>query len=380
MEATASNATLPEAMDARPRLLFVDDEEAILNTMRIMFRRQYDVLLASNGQAALDLLRDNDVDVIVSDQRMPGMVGVEVLREARKIRPRAMRILLTGYSDFSAILGSINDGEIYRFVHKPWSNADLQSMIGQAIEASRKLSGDQLRMLGDDADTETMAHSTRTAILVLDNDTIAVDELNRMLGADYEVHHATRIADGLDLLDRHPIGVLIVETMIGNESVTTLLGLLKQHHPQVVSIVLTHRSDATVAIELINQGQIFRFLIKPTREAMCKRSVQQAIARHESLKTNPALTQRYRVQESPATQAAPQGMLDRIRQLRGLFGAPACGACEASRRRIFWCRRCAGQRRRRHSPIGTTYRFLPALPPARDGRTSQWRACPCARR
>jgi DNA-binding NtrC family response regulator len=324
MEATASNLSIPESMEARPRLLFVDDEEAILNTMRIMFRRQYDVLLANNGQAALDLLRDNDVDVIVSDQRMPGMVGVEVLREARKIRPRAMRILLTGYSDFSAILGSINDGEIYRFVHKPWSNADLQSMIGQAIEASRKLSGDQLRLLGDDTATESASNgSAKPAVLVLDNDMIAVDELNRMLGADYEVHHATSIADGLDLLDQHPIGVLIVETMIGNESVTTLLGLLKQHHPQVVSIVLTHRSDATVAIELINQGQIFRFLIKPTREAMCKRSVQQAIARHESLKTNPVLTQRFKVQEAPTTQAAPQGMLDRIRQLRGLFGVSA---------------------------------------------------------
>ncbi|MGH8459674.1 MAG: response regulator, partial [Nevskiales bacterium] len=264
--------------------------------------------------------RQHDVDVIVSDQRMPGMVGVEVLREARKIRPRAMRILLTGYSDFSAILGSINDGEIYRFVHKPWSNADLQDMIGQAVEAARKLSGDQLRLLADSEAPAVANTGGQPSILILDSDMIAVDELKRMLGADYHLHHSTSIAGGLDLLDKHSIGVLIVETMIGTESVTTLLGLLKQHHPQVVSIVLTHRSDATVAIELINQGQIFRFLIKPTREAMCRRSVQQAVQRHESLKTNPVLTQRFKVQETPAVQAAPGGMLDRIKNLRGRLG------------------------------------------------------------
>lgn len=325
MEATASTLSVPGPQMVRPRLLFVDDEESILTTMRIMFRRKYDVLLASGGEQALELLRQNDVDVIVSDQRMPGMAGVEVLREARKIRPRAMRILLTGYSDFSAILGSINDGEIYRFVHKPWANADLQSMIEQAIDAARKLTDDELKVLGENElpATDLGVRSNRQSILVLDNDTIAVDELNRMLGADYNIHHATTIADGLDLLDKHPIGVLIVETMIGNESVTTLLGLLKQHHPQVVSIVLTHRSDANVAIELINQGQIFRFLLKPAREAMCRRNVQQASQRHASLKSNPVLTQRFKVQEAPVAQAPPQNMLDRIRHLRGLFGTNA---------------------------------------------------------
>lgn len=319
MEAATSPST-PPAGDPRPRLLFVDDEESILTTMRIMFRRQYDVLLANGGEQALELLRQNDVDVIVSDQRMPGMVGVEVLREARKIRPRTMRILLTGYSDFSAILGSINDGEIYRFVHKPWSNADLQDMIGQAVDAARKLSGEEIRLLGDDAPPAATATGGKAAVLILDSDMIAVDELRRMLGGDYDVYHATSIADGLDLLDRHPIGVLIVETLIGGESVTTLLGLLKQHHPQVLSIVHTHRSDANVAIDLINQGQIFRFLIKPTREAMCKRSVQQAVQRHQSLKSNPVLAQRFKVQEAPVAQAAPQGMMQRIRSLRGLFG------------------------------------------------------------
>lgn len=322
MEAQELN-TQPGEQPARPRVLFVDDEERILTTMRIMFRRQYDVLLANSGEQALELLRQNDVDVIVSDQRMPGMVGVEVLREARKLRPRAMRILLTGYSDFSAIIGSINDGEIYRFVHKPWSNTDFQEIIAQAITAARKLTAEDVKQLADDAPVPTPPPASgKHNILILDTDAVAVDEVKRMLSAEYEIHHATSIAAALDLLDKHPIGVLLVETIIGSESVSTLLNLLKQHHPQVVAIVLTHRSDANVAIDLINQGQIFRFLLKPVREAMCTRSVQQAMQRYLAIAQNPVLSERFAVQTTPAAQTAVAtgGILDRIKNLRGRIG------------------------------------------------------------
>jgi DNA-binding NtrC family response regulator len=336
MEAQSSQATAPLAR--RPSVLFVDDEQSILTTMRIMFRRNYDVYLASNGKEALELLARQDVDVIVSDQRMPGMMGVEVLREARRLRPRAMRVLLTGYSDFSAIVGSINDGEIYRFVHKPWSNAEFQSIIGQAAAASQQMSADQATLLNESEDVTAIPASAGRDILVLDTDTVSVDELQRALGGDYNLHHATSIASALDILEQHRIGVLLVETMIGNESVSTLLSLLKQHHPHVVSIVLTHRSDANMAIDLINRGQIFRFLLKPVRAAMTTRSVGQAMQRHQTLASNPILTQRYKVQTqdeaAPVSQtaavaqasttgdaASSQSLVQRIIQLRGRLGS-----------------------------------------------------------
>ena len=77
----------------RPRLLFVDDEQRVLNSMRIMFRRQFELFLASHGAEALDIVRDKDIDVIVADHRMPKMTGVEVLAKVRAMSPRTVRIL-----------------------------------------------------------------------------------------------------------------------------------------------------------------------------------------------------------------------------------------------------------------------------------------------
>lgn len=81
---------------AKARVLFVDDEPRVLTTMRMLFRAHYEVFFAEGGAQALELLRKQPVDVVVSDQRMPGMSGIELLRAARELNPNAMRILLTG--------------------------------------------------------------------------------------------------------------------------------------------------------------------------------------------------------------------------------------------------------------------------------------------
>ena len=116
----------------RGTVLFVDDEHRVLTSMRAMFRREYEVLLANSGQEAIDLLRDHSVDVIVSDQRMPGMTGVEVLKAVKTLAPNAMRILLTGYADLKAIEASINEGEVFRYLTKPCPSGQLKEAIGLA--------------------------------------------------------------------------------------------------------------------------------------------------------------------------------------------------------------------------------------------------------
>ena len=123
---------------ARPRVLFVDDEKRVLNSMRIMFRRDYDLFLASHGAAALKLVRDNDIDVIVADHRMPQMTGVEVLSRVRQISPRTVRILLTGYADLDAVEGSINEGEVFRFLTKPCSPPQLKETIALAARLAHE--------------------------------------------------------------------------------------------------------------------------------------------------------------------------------------------------------------------------------------------------
>ena len=121
--------------DNKANLLFVDDEKRVLTSMRAMFRRAYNVSLANSGLEALEVLERKTIDVIVSDQRMPGMTGVEVLKTFKDNAPDAMRILLTGYADQEAIAASINEGEVFRYLTKPCPPDLLKQTIVLAVEA-----------------------------------------------------------------------------------------------------------------------------------------------------------------------------------------------------------------------------------------------------
>jgi len=123
--------------EKRIRVLFVDDEEGNLKAFKATFRREWDVLLASSGEEALELLDKEQVDVIVSDQRMPGLQGDAFLAIARERHPRTMRMLLTGYADLEAVVSAVNKGGIYAYATKPWDENDLKLRIEQAYEVQQ---------------------------------------------------------------------------------------------------------------------------------------------------------------------------------------------------------------------------------------------------
>ncbi len=118
------------------RILFVDDEENILRALRRLFMDdEYEVFVATSGADALKLLqKEKNIDVIVSDQRMPGMTGVDFLQQSRKISPESMRILLTGYADVNAAVDAINRGGAYRYITKPWRDEDLVMSVKGALQ------------------------------------------------------------------------------------------------------------------------------------------------------------------------------------------------------------------------------------------------------
>lgn len=115
------------------KILIVDDEPANLRLLERLFRRQYHVVSASSGAEALELIARHDVAVIVSDQRMPGMTGVEMLKRAAEIRQQTVRIILTGYTDAATLVEAINSGVVYSYVTKPWVNEDLQQVVTRAL-------------------------------------------------------------------------------------------------------------------------------------------------------------------------------------------------------------------------------------------------------
>ena len=122
---------------SRPVILCVDDEPSILSSLRRLFRAHgYQVLAAESGQAGLDLLEAETVDLVISDMRMPQMDGVVFLEHVRKSKPDILRLLLTGYADIASITGAINRGEIYRYIAKPWDDEDILLTVKDALERS----------------------------------------------------------------------------------------------------------------------------------------------------------------------------------------------------------------------------------------------------
>lgn len=139
--ATAASASAPPlaATDAASStLLFVDDEPAILSALRRLFRPLgHRILLAESGAAALEMLAHEPVDLVLSDMRMPGMDGAQLLLAVRQRWPDVARLLLTGYADIGSTIAAINDGEIQRYIAKPWDDQALLLAVREGLERGR---------------------------------------------------------------------------------------------------------------------------------------------------------------------------------------------------------------------------------------------------
>jgi len=117
------------------KLLFVDDEADILDSLKRTFRRDYEVLTANSGAEGIELLKTEKFDLIISDQRMPDVTGDEVLKFAMQAQPEAIRILLTGYSDMESLVRCVNEAGIYKYITKPWEPENLRLTVVRALES-----------------------------------------------------------------------------------------------------------------------------------------------------------------------------------------------------------------------------------------------------
>lgn len=115
-------------------VLYIDDEIHNLNAFKAVFRRELNIFLAENAIEAKKILGENEIHLIITDQRMPGMLGTEFLASIIDQYPDTIRILLTGYSDINAVIDAINKGQIYKYIQKPWVEEELRTTIHQALE------------------------------------------------------------------------------------------------------------------------------------------------------------------------------------------------------------------------------------------------------
>lgn len=122
------------APSERGHLLVIDDEEDILKALHRQFRRDYDVHIAKNADDGYRIMTHTPIQVIISDQRMPGMSGSEFFSRVKGDFPDAIRLLLTGYADIQAVITAINDGNIFRYITKPWDPVELDTIVREAFE------------------------------------------------------------------------------------------------------------------------------------------------------------------------------------------------------------------------------------------------------
>ncbi|RMG17525.1 MAG: response regulator [Deltaproteobacteria bacterium] len=116
-------------------LMIVDDEDNVRSALRRTLRRErYELVFAASGDEALQKLEEQPVDLIISDHLMPGMTGLELLKSVRNLYPDIMRIILTGHADLETAISAINQGEIYRFLTKPWDDLELKVTLQLALE------------------------------------------------------------------------------------------------------------------------------------------------------------------------------------------------------------------------------------------------------
>lgn len=288
--------------DKKVTVLFVDDEQHILTSLRAIFRSQYNVLIANSGADALEIIQQQHVHVIVSDQRMPKMLGSQLLAQVREQSPHTMRLLLTGYSDMGSITQSINEGEVFRFITKPWDNDDIQEIVRNAAQIALRtqLAPNTERQPASTTDTvaetDTDIDVTQApALLALTASKDTADTIEDLFSQDYSLLGAESIDEALAYLTEHEVAVVIADTRIDDDEGLQFIKILKQEHPLLVTIVLANEMDSETAIGLINQGQIYRYLTKPLTRSVFRLSVKQAFQHYQRNKSKPWLLERYEV-------------------------------------------------------------------------------------
>jgi DNA-binding NtrC family response regulator len=414
-------------MTDKARILFVDDEKRVLNAMRGLFRRQYELFLTTDGAEAIRIAAENQIDVVVADQRMPGLTGIEVLGKIKEISPRTVRILLTGYADPTAVEGSINIGEVFRFLSKPCPPKMLRDTLTLAVGAAQtkpvirtetsqpsppaastvKLRPEPTaqptpaakpqpapqprpqsppppapqsapppepqspppsdpRLRGDDEDTEpalpiltekeiaarsgeSSTHWHTVTNVVMSEDSVeetqeqpglpraavnAMTEVGvvvftvdsdfastaiRAMNASGNTILATTLVKVARAIQEQNAGVLVTDFTTNNTTLQKMIGTLKQFMPELVTIVVSNGRDTTDMINLINYGQVFRYVLKPLEPEQLRSDISAAVIQHLYLTHNPDSAKRHQVLETPDNVDVSSSMnkfLGKVRKIR----------------------------------------------------------------
>ncbi|MBL8300097.1 MAG: response regulator [Rhodanobacteraceae bacterium] len=298
----------------KPCVVLIDDEERILRSLSLLLRGRYEVLATTDPVQVLHWVRSRPVHVVVSDQRMPAISGVDLLRQIRDHSPHSMRLLLTGFADLAAVEAAVNDGEIFRFLEKPWNSARLQEAIASAAEIAQGDFARRSRMPVVPLPAVVREHAP-ASVLVLDEDPLTAAIVRELLPSGSTVASAANVETALAFIEDREYAVILAELRHSSDDVIGALKLLKQANPRTLAIACSSLRDGRLLIDLINQGQVFRFLPKPLVRELLRRALQAALERHRELRHEPQRLRRHAV-EAPREVSLSSRVLDYLRRIR----------------------------------------------------------------
>jgi serine/threonine-protein kinase len=204
-------------------------------------------------------------------------------------------------------VGSINDGEVYRFINKPWDNQALQVLVSEAATIA-------LELVNAKSEAVPLPGNMQAGVLVIDRDEEVFRVVRELIGSLCPVLYAESTDVALDMLKTHEIAVMIADVESSQDQLTSMLKLLKQEYPQILSIVATKAKDAELVIDLINQAQVFRILHKPINVSTMKVQLHAALQRYLAYEKTPELVRAHKVETQDKFRASTTA----INILRGL--------------------------------------------------------------
>lgn len=219
------------------KILCLDDEERIVNSLKSLFRFKYDVHTALTASDALKILATHKISVVISDQRMPEMTGVEFLKKAKEISPHTVRLLLTGFSDLDAIVSSVNESEIYRFLTKPWGNNQLTEIVADSVSISLNIQREQLKQPVLSTAPSKNIGEKEVYVLYKSIKGKSFSSIAELLPDGIKVLHASTTEETIALLEKYPIDVMVAALSCAQAD-CNLLKLLKRELPNLLTIGL----------------------------------------------------------------------------------------------------------------------------------------------
>ncbi|MCP5090433.1 MAG: TonB family protein [Gammaproteobacteria bacterium] len=299
----------------RTQVLLLHSEQSTLDNLSSGFSETYTVHCATSGSEALNTLGETQIDVIVSAQELPGMSGLEALREAKKRSPDTIGILLAGSTD-DGLEALVGDKEVFRVVRGTVSGEAILELVDEATQQVRLMtlakSANDTAANVDEAAPEHIVMETAengsavvsdgserlpaldsgrfssisavgsqdVDLLVLTKDQEFLATVKESSRGMHTVHYANTLAQAVDALNSHGVGVAVVDAAMVGDKVEQLAQHLRKISQRLVCIVAGRRDDGEMLMDLINRGKVYRFLLKPVSPGRARLAVEASVKHH----------------------------------------------------------------------------------------------------